>query len=59
MELTNNNTKRRFELKSYRHRTDKPDCPACGMSHRFSEYIDVLTGLPVGSGMGKCDRVNH
>ena len=59
MELTNNNTKRRFELKSYRRRTDKPDCPACGMSHRFSEYIDVLTGLPVGPGIGKCDRVNH
>lgn len=59
MELTNNNTPRRFELKSYRHRKDKPDCPACGKSHRFSQYIDLLTGLPVGQEIGKCDRVNH
>ena len=59
MELTNNNRKCRFALKSYRHRNDKPDCPSCGMKHRFSEYIDVLTGQPVGPGIGKCDRVNH
>lgn len=59
MELTNNNTAHRFELMRYRHRADKPDCPSCGKSHRFSQYIDLLTGLPVGPGIGKCDRVNH
>ena len=52
-------TERRYALKSYHRAADKPDCPSCGHRHRFSEYIDLHTGLPVGPGCGKCDRENH
>lgn len=59
MELNSNNTERRYALKSYHRAADKPDCPSCGHKHRFSEYIDLKTGKPVGPGCGKCDRENH
>ena len=54
-----NNSERRYALKSYHHAADKPDCPNCGHKHRFSEYIDLKTGKPVGPGVGKCDCENH
>lgn len=50
---------RRYALKRYHRTADKPDCPLCGGKHRFSEYIDIRTGQPVGPGVGKCDRENH
>ena len=59
MAYIENNIERRYALKSYHHRADKPDCPSCGHKHRFSEYIDQKTGKPVGPGCGKCDRENH
>ena len=43
-----NNIERRYALKSYHRAADKPDCPNCGHKHRFSEYIDLKTGKPVG-----------
>lgn len=55
----NNNDERRYALKVYHRAADKPTCPACGKKHRFSEYIDLRTGKPVGPGCGKCDRENH
>lgn len=55
----NNTNERRYALKVYHRAADKPECPACGHKHRFSEYIDLRTGKPVGPGCGKCDRENH
>jgi len=48
----------RYQLKTYHRSKDKPTCPACGKKHRFSEYIDMRNGKPVGEGVGKCDRIN-
>jgi len=48
-----------YRLKTYHRAMDKPTCPACGHKHRFSEYIDTRTGMPVGEGVGKCDRINN
>ena len=49
----------RYGLKHYHRHADKPACPACGKNHKFSEYIDLRTGQPVGPGVGKCERINH
>lgn len=54
-----NTKERRYALKVYHRTADKPACPSCGKPHRFSEYIDLRTGKPVGPGCGKCDRENH
>lgn len=53
------NNEHRYALKIYHRAADKPTCPQCHHPHRFSEYIDLKTGLPVGAGCGKCDRENH
>lgn len=57
--MTTISTERLYALKVYHRAADKPECPACGHKHRFSEYVNLKTGLPVGPGVGKCDRINH
>lgn len=38
---------------------DKLTCPSCGRKHRFSPYVDNLTGEIIDSECGRCDRINN
>lgn len=46
----------RYILQPYHTKADRTTCPHCGHRGEFSLYIDTITGKPVDSSVGRCNR---
>lgn len=49
----------RYKLQPYTGITTRHTCPQCGAKHKFSRYIDTLTGQPINDTVGRCERSDN
>lgn len=47
----------RYKLQPYAGMATRYTCPHCGGKHKFSRYIDTLTGQFVNEDVGRCERI--
>ena len=45
-----------FVLERYTGRSTRSTCPACEKLHQFTRYVNVQTGEPIGTRVGRCNR---
>lgn len=51
-------TQNRVVFEKYKSLSSKGTCPQCGSKHKFTYFVDAVTGERFGDEYGRCDRVN-
>jgi Domain of unknown function (DUF6371) len=48
----------RIALQPFKGKATRYHCPQCGHKHKFTRYIDVVSGEYIDNNVGRCDREN-